>query len=203
VAVVSEEPIRALGIVGSPSAPSRTESLIKIVLAGAASARPVSTKIIVLGGRQLATPDGTRAEERTGDTRELLRAIDAADVVAIGTPIHRASYSASTKALLDLVPRGKHDGAASPLRAKPVVLVASAASPAHFLGLDPLTTILHGFFAAHVIPPGVFATHNDFDEDGHVSGTVAGQAEQAGRALVELHRALRDCPALRGVAPQL
>jgi len=195
--------IRALGIIGTASASSRTRALVDAVLDGASATGSVTSEVVALGTLELAIADATRADDRTGDTRELLVALDRADVVVIGTPIHRATYSALTKAMLDLVPRGTYDGSGRPLEAKPTVLVATAAVPEHFLGLEHLTAILHSFFAALVIPPGVFASPRDFSDDGTLAEPLRRRAEQAGQALVELHRALPDCPALASVTPQI
>lgn len=194
--------IQALGVVGSPAARGRTRTVIEAVLAGAAS-MSATTELAVLGEHSIPIADGTRAEERTGDARSLLDALDRADLVAIGTPIYRASFSGILKDLLDLVPRGAWDGDAQPLLAKPVVVAATGATPHHFLALDQLVAMLSGFFAAFVIPPGIYATHDDFDRRGRLSPVLAERAELAGRGLVEMHRGLAGSPALRAVQPQI
>jgi FMN reductase len=194
--------MKALGIVGTMSKPSRTQLLVEAVLLAAGERSAVETKTIVLGDLALAVADGTRAEDRTGDTRKVLTALEDADMVVIGTPVYRASYSVLTKMLLDLVPRGSHDGAAKPLEGKPVVVVATGGSPHHFLAVDHLTVVLHGFFAAHVVPPGVFASNEHF-HDGCLVGALLERAAQAGRALRALRDAVAADPGLRAVSPQL
>jgi NAD(P)H-dependent FMN reductase len=97
----------------------------------------------------------------------LVEALDVADAVVLGTPIYRAMPAASVKQLLDAVPRGDFGDPRSPLQGTPVMLVGTAKTWAHYLGLDNLRTILHVFFAAWVVPPGVYLVGSD-----HVPGGV-------------------------------
>jgi FMN reductase len=194
--------VRALGIVGTASATGRTRTLIEAVLAGA-SELGADTEAIVLGEHSIPVADGTRAEDQPADVRSVLDALESAHAVAFGTPIYRASISGSLKSLLDLVPRGGWDGAAQPLRAKPVVVAATGATTHHFLALDQLVAMLNGFFSAFVVPPGVYATHDDFDRQGRLSDDRAQRARAAGRGLVEMHHALARCPTLLRVEPQI
>jgi FMN reductase len=192
-----------LGVVGSPASSSRTRTLVEAVLEAAAE-EGAATRVVVLGDHAMAFADGTRAEDQTGDTRSVLEAVEAADAFVLGTPIYRGTQSAMLKNLMDLTPRGVYDGATRPFQAKPVVVAATAASPHHFLGLDGPSEILRGFFAAWVVPPGVFASHADFGTDGRLAAEpVVRQAERAGRALVAMHRSLASEPALRAVEPAL
>jgi FMN reductase len=196
--------IGVLGVVASPTASTRTRALVEAVLEAAAQERDVATAVIVLGAHEVAFADGTRAEDQTGGTRTVLAAVEAADAFVLGTPIYRGTQSAMLKNLMDLTPRGVYDGNARPFQAKPVVVAATAASAHHFLGLDGPSEILRGFFAAWVVPPGVFAGHADFGADGRLQAEpVVRQAQRAGRALVAMHRALAAEPALREVEPAI
>lgn len=192
-----------LGLVASPRDPSRTKALVETVLDEAARHAGVTTSVVTFAGRVFPAADGTRAEQQTGDAREVLSAIDAADAVVFGMPIYRGSLPGSLKNMLDLVPRGQYDGSAESLRAKPVAIVATGASDHHFLAIDDLAAILRGFFAAYVLPPGVYAAPADFDDGVVTSERIRRAAAQAGRALVELQRAVAASPALAGIEPLL
>ena len=196
--------ITALGVVARPSAPSRTSTLVEAVLAAATAEGAADARVIVLGERVMAFADGTPAENQSGDTRVVLEAVDAADALVFGTPVYRATMAGEMKNLLDLLPRGSFDGAAQALRAKPVAIAATGATAHHFLALDSIAAILRGFFAAYVVPPGVYACHADFDADGRLaSESVSEAAWSTGKALVALERAIRASPALRAVEPQV
>lgn len=194
-------PVRVLGLVASPSASSRTQTLVELVLEAAAGAPAVRTDLITFADRSFHVADGTRAEDYDGDTGEVLSAIDAADVVVFGMPVYRGTYPGTLKNLLDMVPRGQYDGNAQALRAKPVAIAATGASHHHFLAINDLASILRGFYAAYVIPPGLYASHAEFADGELVSQSIRSASERTGRALVELQRALEGSPALREVEP--
>jgi FMN reductase len=87
------------------------------------------------------------------------------DAMVLGTPTYRATYAGSLKEFLDRVPRGKPaDGFPSPLLGVPVAVVAIGASDHHFLGADPLVSLLVRFFAAWVVPPTVYGVSSRLEE---------------------------------------
>ena len=190
-----------LGLVASPSSSSRTQTLVESVLDAAAGQQGVRTELITFSDRSFQVADGTRAEDYEGDTGEVLAAIDAADAVVFGMPVYRGTYPGTLKNLLDMVPRGQYDGNAQALRAKPVAIAATGASDHHFLGINDLAGILRGFYAAYVIPPGLYASHADFVDGELVSESVRRAASHTGRALVSMVRALEESPDLRAVEP--
>lgn len=198
----SEAAVRLVGLVGSPNPGERTRTLTDAIL-GATSGAGATADVIELGEHSLAIADGTRAEDQVGTTRDVLERIERADAFVVASPIYRATYSGLLKNLLDLIPRGSYDGNTAPLRAKPVVVAATAAAPEHFLGVTPLIATIANFFGGYVVPPGVFASHRDFDADGGLVDPVKRHAEQAGLALVSLQRAIAASPALSDVEPQL
>lgn len=196
-------PLLAVGVVGTASKASRTRILVEAVLGAACGDGRGDSRTFVLGELELPVADGTPSDRRTGSVRELLDTLDAADVVVIGTPVYRAAMSGLTKSLLDLVPRGQYDGPTAPLRAKPVAVVMTAAAKEHFLAAEGLVGMLHGFFAAHVVPPTLFASHAEVTSDGEIDEELMGRARTTGRALAELHAALAHAPALRAARPQV
>ena len=198
---MNDRPLHVLGVVASLSPSSKTRALVEVVLEAASSQSGVTTEILTFADREIQPADGTRAEDYQGDMGELLTAIDAADAVVFGMPIYRASQPGALKNLLDAVPRGQYDGNAQALRAKPVGIAATGATDHHFLAIDDLAEILRGFYAAYVIPPGLYASHAQFT-DGELTGDrVRTAATRTGQALVELRRALDESPALSSVEP--
>jgi FMN reductase len=195
--------MHVLGLVPSPSISSRTCALVEAVLEAAATQPAVTTQLITFAGRSFHVADGTRAEHYDGDTAEVLSAINASDAVVFGMPVYRGTYPGSLKNLLDMVPRGHYDGNAQALRAKPVAIAATGASDHHFLGINELAEILRGFYAAYVIPPGLYATHADFVDGKLVSEHVERAAARTGRALVELQRAVAASRDLKSVEPMV
>jgi FMN reductase len=129
-------------------------------------------------------------------------AIDAADAVVLGTPIYRASYASPLKVLLDNLPRGMWGETRAPLKGKAVCIVATGATLHHFLALHDLRNVLASFFAAHVVPPGLYVPREGFGEAGELIESYAEQAQLQGRALAELTGALQGAPTLRSLMPQ-
>jgi len=195
--------VHVLGIAASPSATSKTRILLEGVLEEASGHAGVTTSVVTFADRAFPFADGTRAEDQPGDAREILLAIDEADAVVFGMPVYRGSIPGSLKNLLDLVPRGDYDGTAQPLRAKPVAVVATGASDHHFLAIDDLAEILRGFFAAYVVPPGVYASPSDFEGGTLASERIKRATVQTGGALVDLQRAIAGSPCLAGIEPLL
>lgn len=129
-------------------------------------------------------------------------AVAQADAVVVGSPIYRASFAGPLKGLLDSLPRGMWGEDRAPLQGKAVVIVATGASLHHFLALNDLRNVLAGFFAAHVVPPGLYVPSDGFDADGCLALPYAEAAAVQGQALRELAAALAGSRVLRGLTPQ-
>jgi hypothetical protein len=65
-----------------------------------------------------------------------------------------------------------------------------------------MRNVLAGFFAAHVIPPGLYVPREGFGDDGALLEPYAGQAALQAEALRELGRVLASTTALRRLTPQ-
>ncbi len=178
------EPVRVLALDGSPTGGGRTEEVIRAVLSGLP-----------------ADVDGELVGLADGPDRALAE-LESADAFIFGSPLYRASFAAPLKLLLDQLPRGMWGESSAPITARAVAVVGTGATWHHFLGLDPLRNVLSGFFAAHVLPPGVYVPSEGFTRDGVLLDSFAGLAAEQGRALVELAAAIANGPALRGLKPQ-
>jgi FMN reductase len=181
-----------LGIDGSPTGAGSTARAIEQVLA-AASAAGATTRLLSLG------PEA----EFPARVEEVSSAMLDADAFVIGTPIYRASHSAMVKRLLERTPRGMWGETETPLQGRAVGLVATAASLHHFLAIGDLREALAGFFAAHVLPPGLYVPAAGFSSDGALVGDYAESACVLGQAVVRLQETLDSQPILRQLTPQV
>jgi FMN reductase len=177
--------ITILAVDGSPTGGGRTRTAIDAV---ARAGEPFGARVETIA---LAEPEGPD---------RALQAVESADAVVFGAPVYRAAAAAPLKQLLDLIPRDNLERR-SPLAAKPVAIVQTGASLHHFLALDGLRNVLAGFFAAHVIAPGLFVPRDGFGELGLLE-PYAAQARAQGEALVELTLAVNAGVALAAVRPQ-
>jgi FMN reductase len=78
-----------------------------------------------------------------------------ADLVIVGTPIYKASYSGLFKQFFDVVDQYA-------LANKPVLLTATGGSDRHALAIDTALRPLFAYFQAHVAPVGIYASGGDF-----------------------------------------
>jgi FMN reductase len=179
---------RVIAIDGSPTAGGRTRAALDAVSSAVVDAG-ASLETIALGG------DGVGVEHA-------VEALAGADAVVLASPVYRASSATPLKQLLDAIPRSGTAPLESPLSGKAVAIVYTGASLHHFLALDSLRSVLAGFFAAHVVPPGLYVPREAFDEDLKLRDPYADHAHRQGAALVELAYTLRRSPVLRSLRPQ-
>ena len=189
-AKVEERDDRAVAVLvvdGSPTGGGRTRAVLDAI-ADAARDSGGNVETVALA-------------EQNGAEQALER-LDRADAFVLGSPVYRASAAAPLKQLLDRIPRGNDSEHGSPLAAKAVAIVHTGASLHHFLALDSLRDVLAGFFAAHVLPPGLYVPRDGFGDAGSLADPYAEQATRQGAALVELARLLAASSSLRLLRPQ-
>src|SRR5690606_10239807 len=87
---------------------------------------------------------------------EQLVAIERADLLIVGSPVYRASFTGLFKHLFDFV--GQYD-----LVGKPVLLAATGGGERHALMIEHQLRPLFAFFQALTLPLGVYASNGDFD----------------------------------------
>lgn len=156
--------MKVVGISGSISNPSRTVVLVKQLTERLATSHAaIKTEFINIG--ELNPELGT-----TIDPRSLPAALDAAfkkvyaaDVLVIGTPIYKASYTGLLKHFFDLLdPEG--------LRGRIAVLAATGGSDYHALALEHQLRPLVSFFGMQSVPTVIYARDRDFEKDGDNAG---------------------------------
>ena len=163
----------AAGVSGSPSAASSSRGLVAGVLELLAE-RGWATELIDLS----ALPaEALLARGEHTQVSDALGLVERARVLVIGTPVYRATYTGLLKTFFDLMPTDFLVG-------KVTVLIATGAAPGHLLavdhGLRPLVASLGGLSAA----TGIYATKQDFVDDGpgpELAERLARAAEEAAR----------------------
>jgi len=169
-------PYRVVAVSGSLHEPSKTTALIRAIAGAVAERAPVEVRIIELTaiGPELA---GALSRDRVSSAvEEQLRAIEDADLLIVGSPVYRASFTGLFKHLFDFV--GQYA-----LVGKPVLLAATGGGERHALMIEHQLRPLFSFFQALTLPVGVYASDTDFD--GYVinsevlSARVALAAERA------------------------
>jgi FMN reductase len=181
--------LSVVGISGSPKRSSRTTAVVRAVVEAIEAGTESNARLIELVD---AAPLLFRALTRDGldanpQAHSLIRAVEAADVLVVGTPVYRASYSGALKHLFDLV---HHEA----LTGKPVVLAATGGSLLHGLVNEHQLRPLFGFFNALTVPTAIYATEADFVDLQIVNPRIDARIARAAEEVIRLLPS-RDRPA--------
>ena len=142
-----------LGISGSLSVPSRTAALVRAIV-DRLNPRGDSRLIDLASDAPVlfaTLPKGDRSDR----AREIIDAVESADLLVVGSPVYRASYTGALKHLFDLVDYRS-------LESTPVLVCATGGTPLHGLMPDHQFRPLFAFFKALVLPTSVYALESDF-----------------------------------------
>jgi FMN reductase len=147
--------LTVVGVSGSPTHPSRTTVLVDEVTRAYAEAAGASARTIQLAP---LLPDLGAAPFRSSLSpvvTEALEAVEKADIIVVGSPAYRATYTGLFKLFFD------HIGQYA-LVDKPIVLTATGGSDRHALLVEHQMRPLFGFFQSLTLPLGIYAAESDF-----------------------------------------
>lgn len=191
-----------LGIVGSPTSPSKTRTAVEIALQAAAEAFDVETEILHLAEYDLDIADGRKVGEFSGDTARAQELVINSDAFLIGTPVYRGSYSGDLKNLFDLIPRGKWQSPEAPLENRPVGLIATGATDHHFLSIAQELGPITSFFGSYQVGGGVYVNSSQFDDYQIADEKILQRLQTLGKATVELAQLVDKSSYLSQLGPQ-
>ena len=146
-----------VGVSGSPTRPSRTTALVQEVTETFATRVGGVATVIELAPLLGGLGSGPFRGDVGPTVRTALEAVEAADLVVVGSPAYRATYTGLFKLFFDHV--GQHA-----LVDKPIVLTATGGSDRHALLVEHQMRPLFGFFQALTVPLGIFANEGDFTD---------------------------------------
>lgn len=152
--------LNVVTINGSPTKPSRTGILIDAVAAAVSGRMDCTRKTISLSEDAHEFMCGLTRPEVTARGEKLLQMTEQADLLILGTPVYRATYTGVFKHFFDLVDRDA-------MRDRKAVLCATGGTPLHGLMLEHQMRPLMGFFSMQTITTGLFGLTDDF-ADGRV-----------------------------------
>jgi FMN reductase len=158
----SPTPLNVVAISGSLRAPSTTSALLQRILDTVAAARPTESRVVELAPLAVDLATAVTDGDRSPAVTEALDAVAAADLLVVGTPVYRGSYTGLFKLFVDLVDQ-------SALAGTPVLLAAGGGNDQHSLVIEHELRPLFGFFQALTAPIGVYAKPGDYT-DGVVTG---------------------------------
>lgn len=148
---------------GSWSQPSKTRHLVEKI-----ADRAVATfggQAHVFDINDLGPEFGALRQPQDGPWRRHLDAFVAADALIVASPVYKGSYAGLFKHFLDLI-----DPQA--LAGKPVLLAATGGGDRHALVIEHQLRPIFGFFEAHTLATGLYASAADF-RDGRLASEAA------------------------------
>jgi FMN reductase len=173
--------VRTVVVSGSASAPSRTLTLARNILAAVAAQVAIEPHVVDIAevgsdlGRALGRSELSPAAERA------VALVESADILIAATPVYRGSYTGHFKHLFDLVEQNA-------LIDTPVILAATGGSDKHCLIIEHQLRPLFGFLQSYTVPVGVYASRADFESGAVRSPLVLARIATAARQAVSLVR---------------
>jgi FMN reductase len=177
---------------GSPRSSSRTAAIVGAIATAIAAKVPVTVKDVHLGDAAPHLLTALSRDQATPEGEEILRTIESADLLVIGTPVYRASIAGALKHIFDLIDRDALIG-------RIAVLSATGGTSLHgLIGEHQLRPLL-SFFRVFTAPTFVYATEDEFD-----AARLPGPAvqERIARAAEEAAHLLIHSPAPRAIAAE-
>lgn len=168
-----------IAISGALHEPSRASVLVSVIAEEVARVTGLTASHVRLGecGRDIGS--ALARSELDDQGSGILDRIERADVLVVGTPVYRASYTGMLKHLVDLIDQKS-------LRGTPVLVAATGGSDHHSLVIEHELKPLFAFFQAAVLPVGVYARGDEI-VDGLPSEALRSRiadAVEAGKALL-------------------
>ncbi|MFZ1106750.1 MAG: NAD(P)H-dependent oxidoreductase [Rhodomicrobium sp.] len=162
--------LTAVGLSGSPCTPSRTRLIVKAALDRIAEQAGAQARLIDVAGLVPDLGVASRAEA-SPRVEEALRAIESADLLIVGSPVYKGSYTGLLKHLIDLINYPA-------LLGTPVGLLACGGSDRHALVIEHQMRPLFGFFGAKTLATGVFMTDKAIRDGCVEDASVAARLDQ-------------------------
>lgn len=135
-----------VGLSGNFLRPSKTRSLVANVVGRISHQYGLASEVFDLV--DFGNLGAARyANDLDARSTQIIEMIVAADVLVVGTPTYKGSYTGLFKHLIDLF-----DPLA--LQSKPILLTATGGSDRHALTIEHQLRPLFGFFMAHTLPTG-------------------------------------------------
>ncbi|MGM7679678.1 FMN reductase [Microbacterium sp. A94] len=174
-------PFRIVAVSGSLHEPSKTTALLRAISAAIAERADCEVLLIELTTVGPALAGALRRDDLPLHIEEQLVAIEQADLLIVGSPVYRASFTGLFKHLFDFV--GQYA-----LVGTPVLLAATGGGERHALMIEHQLRPLFSFFQALTLPLGVYASNTDFDGYRVNSEVLAGRIALAAERALPLVR---------------
>lgn len=174
--------LRVVIINGSPSQPSKTVALSKVIVDTLAEQMPVDVHQVDVYRLGAGFTGAIQRDDVSADVEAVIRLVEDAELLVAAVPVYRGSYPGIFKHFFDLVDQYA-------LANKPVILAATGGGEYHALVLEHALRPLFAFFQAFTVPVAFFASSGDFDGTTLLNPRVYGRIETGLSDVVDLLRA--------------
>lgn len=180
--------LNVVGFSGNFTRPSKTRGFVEHVVKEIVRRHGLSAVTYDVEDLGPSLGSAKWARELDENAKEILQRVVDADVLVVGSPTYKGSYTGLFKHFFDLI-----DPTA--LRGKPVLLTATGGGERHALIVEHQLRPLFGFFEAFALPTAVYATDKDFSDgvlvSDHIRNRAAQAVEEVGRSLSRTHPSQR------------
>jgi FMN reductase len=180
--------INVVAVSGNLGERSRSRTLVDEVVRAIEDRAAIDITSIDVGG--LAADLGLLTSPASIPQRVAvaLAAIGGADILVVGSPVYKGSYTGLFKHLIDFV-------APDALVGVPVVLTATGGTDRHGSVIEHHLRPLFSFFNAHTVPTAIFALDADFEDYRLIRPAIAERARRAAEEAVALVALRREAAA--------
>lgn len=151
-----------VAINGSPRIGSRTGVLLNDIVGAISTRVHAKTETIDLGADSREIFSAVSRDKISKRGEALVSLAERADLIVVGSPIYRGTYTGLFKHFFDLIDRDRMAG-------KVAVLSATGASLQHALSIEHQFRPLMGFFNILTAATAPFATDSDFNSSRRIS----------------------------------
>lgn len=164
---------------GSPTKRSKTGVLVEAIGDAIARVIPVERRSVSLSDAGHEVMCGLTRPGVTAEGENMLRLVEAADIIVVGSPMYRATYTGLLKHFFDLIERDAMGNCKA-------VLCATGANQMHTLALEHQMRPLMAFFAIQTATTAVYGTGEDFTDGVVSSQSLKEKIERAAREIADL-----------------
>lgn len=161
-----------VGISGNISRPSKTRTFVELIASHLAEQIGAQSSVFDMDDLGETFGQARRFADLDASGRLWVEKLVRADVLVVGSPTYKGSYTGLFKHFFDLL-----DPAA--LRGKPIILSATGGGERHSLIVEHQLRPLFGFFEALSLPTAIYASDRDFAEGKLVSEPILARVQKA------------------------
>jgi FMN reductase len=144
-----------VGFSGNITRPSKTRAFVELIVQDLATRHDLPSRTYDIDDIGPSLGAAKSARDLDARAQAILAHVIAADVLVVGSPTYKGSYTGLFKHFFDLIDP-------SALKGKPVLLTATGGGERHALIVEHQLRPLFGFFEALALPTAVYATDKDF-----------------------------------------